>query len=69
MQTNKNVILLTGGTSGIGLEMVRQFYELENKLIVTSSKQANLDNLKKQFPKHYDYSVRLGRQLLCSQSN
>ena len=30
--------------------MVRQFYELDNKLIVTSSKQANLDKLKEQFP-------------------
>jgi short-subunit dehydrogenase involved in D-alanine esterification of teichoic acids len=50
MQANNNVILLTGGTSGIGLEMVKQFYELGNKLTVTSSNQSNLDSLKIEFP-------------------
>jgi uncharacterized oxidoreductase len=50
MQTNKNAILITGGTSGIGLELVRQFYDLKNQLIVTSSSQANLIKLKMKFP-------------------
>lgn len=50
MQINKNVILITGGTSGIGLELVRQFYDLENKIIVTSSNQGNLDRLTMKFP-------------------
>jgi short-subunit dehydrogenase involved in D-alanine esterification of teichoic acids len=50
MNTSNNTILLTGGTSGIGLELLRQFYELGNLLIVTSSNSSNLDNLKKQFP-------------------
>ena len=50
MQTNNNVILLTGGTSGIGLEMVRQFYARNNKLIVTSSNPVNLQLLQNQFP-------------------
>jgi short-subunit dehydrogenase involved in D-alanine esterification of teichoic acids len=50
MQINKNVILITGGTSGIGLELVRQFYALDNKLIVTSSNRDNLDKLKIKFP-------------------
>jgi uncharacterized oxidoreductase len=51
MQVTKNVILLTGGTSGIGLEILRQFYGLDNKIIVTSSSPVNLDKLKIQFPK------------------
>jgi short-subunit dehydrogenase involved in D-alanine esterification of teichoic acids len=50
MQTSKNTILITGGTSGIGLELVRQFYELDNTLIVTSGNQKNLDELKIKFP-------------------
>jgi uncharacterized oxidoreductase len=50
MQTNKNVILITGGTSGIGLELVRQFYNLQNKLIVTSRRPENLITLKLEFP-------------------
>jgi uncharacterized oxidoreductase len=51
MYSNNNVILITGGTSGIGFELVRQFYELENKLIVTSSNPVNLARLKILFPK------------------
>jgi len=50
MNINKNVILITGGTSGIGLELVKQLYELDNKLIVTSSNYDNLVKLKSNFP-------------------
>jgi len=50
MQLSNNTILLTGGTSGIGLELLKQFYEKRNKLIVTSSNEANLKNLKSKFP-------------------
>jgi uncharacterized oxidoreductase len=50
MKINKNVILITGGTSGIGLELVKQLYELDNKLIVTSSNNDNLVKLKFNFP-------------------
>ena len=55
-----HTILITGGTSGIGLELVRQFYELENKLIVTSSNQDNLDKLKIKFPKISTLTCDLG---------
>lgn len=51
MKINGNTILLTGGTSGIGLELVRQFYGFGNTIIVSSSSQKNLDNLKQEFPK------------------
>ncbi len=51
MYTRNNVILITGGTSGIGYELVRQFYELENKIIVTSSNHDRLVQLENQFPK------------------
>ncbi len=51
MKLKDNTILLTGGTSGIGLEFLERFYELENNLIVTSGNPANLDNLKSKFPK------------------
>ncbi|MDI9257910.1 SDR family oxidoreductase [Flavobacterium sedimenticola] len=50
MKLSNNVILITGGTSGIGLEMVRTFYSLNNKLIVASKSESKLDELKKQFP-------------------
>jgi uncharacterized oxidoreductase len=60
MQLNNNTILITGGTSGIGLELVKRFYELGNQIIVTSSNQINLDNLKNQFPKISTIQCDLG---------
>jgi short-subunit dehydrogenase involved in D-alanine esterification of teichoic acids len=51
MTINNNTILLTGGTSGLGLEFLKRFYHLDNKIIVTSSNENNLINLKNQFPK------------------
>lgn len=51
MRIVENTILITGGTSGIGREMVSQFYGLNNKLIVASSNLENLLNLQKEFSK------------------
>lgn len=51
MQTSNNTILITGGTSGIGLELVKQFYSLGNNIVVTSSNLKNLEQLKSEFPK------------------
>ncbi len=51
MKLSNNTIFITGGTSGIGLEMVRQFYEMGNRLLVVSSNQNNLEKLKNEFPK------------------
>ncbi len=50
MKNSGNTILITGGTAGIGLELVRQFYQLNNRLIVTSSNAENLEKLKITFP-------------------
>lgn len=50
MKNSGNTILITGGTAGIGLELVRQFYQLNNRLIVTSSNAQNLEKLKINFP-------------------
>lgn len=49
MKNKGNTILITGGTSGIGLELVKRFYGLGNKLIVVSGNMENLVNVKKQF--------------------
>ncbi len=50
MKTNDNTILITGGTAGIGLALVSQFYALNNRIIVTSSNVENLEKLKLNFP-------------------
>ncbi len=50
MNLSNNVILITGGTSGIGLELVRQFYGFGNKIIIASSHPDKLEQVKKAFP-------------------
>lgn len=51
MKLSNNTILLTGGTSGIGLELLRQFYKLNNTIIVASRNADKLNNLRTEFPK------------------
>ncbi len=63
MKLSGNVILITGGSSGIGLELVKKLYELNNTLIVTSSNQMNLDKLKINFPKISTLVCDLGNSL------
>lgn len=59
MRLNDNIIVLTGGTSGIGLELLGQLYD-GNKIIVTSSSQSNIDKLQKNFPKVTGIVCNLG---------
>lgn len=67
MILSDNTILITGGTSGIGFELIRQFYGLDNNLIVTSSNRNNLDKLKNQFPKIETVVCDLGDSLSVRQ--
>lgn len=62
MKTSGNTILITGGTAGIGLELVRQFYLLNNRLIVTSSNAENLGRLKSNFPNIQTISCNLASE-------
>ena len=62
MQLNQNKILITGGNSGIGLEMVRQFYALGNKLIVTGRNQERLEQVQHEFPEVAIFACDLGKQ-------
>lgn len=50
MNLTNSTILITGGTSGIGLEFVKQFSELGATIIVTGRKAEALQETKKQFP-------------------
>ena len=50
MQVNHNVILLTGGTSGIGKALLKRFLQEGNKLIVTSRHTQNLEQLQIEYP-------------------
>ena len=43
-----NTILITGGTSGIGFEMAKQFLKLGNKVIITGRNEQKLQSAKEQ---------------------
>ena len=50
MKLSQRTILITGGTSGIGLELARQLLERGNTVIVTGRDQEKLDAAKKACP-------------------
>lgn len=45
-----NTVLITGGSSGIGLEFASQLLNLGNTVIITGRDQARLDAVKKKLP-------------------
>ena len=51
MKLSANTILITGGTSGIGLELATQLVALDNTVIVTGRSQFKLDTAKRKLPK------------------
>src|SRR4029079_1991260 len=51
MSLTGRTILITGGSSGIGLAFALRFLELGNEVIVTGRRQALLDEAKAKHPK------------------
>ncbi|MER7251620.1 SDR family NAD(P)-dependent oxidoreductase [Kribbella sp. NPDC000426] len=45
MKTTGNTIFMTGGTSGIGLELARRFRDLGNTVIISGRRQELLDSI------------------------
>lgn len=50
MKLTGNTILITGGSSGIGLALVKSFYQLGNKIIIVARDIDKLKEVKSQFP-------------------
>lgn len=50
MELKNSTVLITGGTSGIGLELVKQLNEQGANIIITARKPDALNETKKKFP-------------------
>jgi uncharacterized oxidoreductase len=50
MKLTDRIILITGGSAGIGLAFARKFLELGNQVIVTGRRQAALDEVRATYP-------------------
>jgi uncharacterized oxidoreductase len=51
MKTSGNVILITGGSSGIGMALAERFLALNNDVIICGRRPEALDEIKRKFPK------------------
>ena len=50
MELRNNTILITGGTSGIGLELATRLLDFGNTVLITGRDQSRLDQTKRQHP-------------------
>src|SRR4051812_10619524 len=50
METSGNSVLITGGTSGIGLAFAEEFLRLGNKVIICGRRQDRLSELQQKHP-------------------
>mgnify|MGYP000312226753 CR=1 FL=1 len=51
MNTRNNVVLITGGSSGIGLALAKKFLSEDNQVIIIGRSAPKLEAVKRQFPK------------------
>lgn len=62
MKLTDNTILITGGSSGIGLALASAFYALGNKIIIAARDAEKLNEAEKQFPKAAVFKCDLAQQ-------
>jgi uncharacterized oxidoreductase len=55
MKLQNRTVLITGGTSGIGLELAKQLMKRGNVVVITGRDQAKLDAAKRTLPGLYTY--------------
>lgn len=59
MKLQNRTILVTGGTSGVGRELVKQLVQKKNSVIVISRNPVNLECLHREFPSVRTYQCSL----------
>lgn len=59
MNLVNDTILITGGSSGIGLEMAKQLLALGNTVIVTGRNEEKMKQAKAKYPQLYTYAVEV----------
>lgn len=59
MNLQQRTIIITGGTSGIGLELVKKLAPISDRLIVIGRNQRNLEELANEFPSVTTYHCDL----------
>lgn len=68
MQTSTNTILITGGSSGIGLAMAETFLKAGNEVLICGRSESKLFEAKKKFPQLHtrviDVAVKTQREEL-----
>ena len=68
MNVKGNTVLITGGATGIGLSLVKEFVDAGNEVIICGRRQDKLDEAKKLFPsihaKQFDISHSHEREAL-----
>ncbi len=57
-----NTILITGGSSGIGLALLKTFYEVGSKIIIVARDITKLNEVKVQFPEIVIFQCDLTKQ-------
>lgn len=60
MRTTGNTILITGGATGIGLELAKAFIEANNTVIVCGRRQEKLDEAGRLLPRLITYRCDVG---------
>lgn len=63
MKTRNNTILITGGSSGIGLALTQAFHQLGNQIIVVGRDPAKLERLQGKLPDVCVYALDLTNPL------